>query len=156
MIGVPWIRASAPRYRIRLLGSDSYGRRVLNSIQRTPNVEIVSLPGGAQVDLTVLAVPDPLDLPQTARALSDGSHLVIVQPVCRPVLTFADLPSAQLRKGRFVQFGSEKRLIPELISLSGLIQTEYNTTCSLPSSSPTRPWRSRSFSEWGIWIDRWV
>jgi predicted dehydrogenase len=122
-------------------------------------VDHLELLNREHVDLVIVAAPNGEHGTQIAAAMTHASHVLIVQPVCRTINGLGHLTSAQLRRGRFVQVGREIRLVPELVSLSELVQDRLSVTNARPTSSASLQGRARDgrvFSEWAVWVEHLV
>jgi|GEM_PF-4271192 hypothetical protein len=151
-----WVGSRTIRYRVAAFGADPHARRVLDSIRRITNTEIVSLSvNQARPDLIVIGASDLSDATLTDLSVNSGSSVLIVSHVCQPIDTFLELAPARLRKGRFVQIGGERRLMPELVSLSEMIQERFCECTPRPAFAEAEPRRHkvRVFSDWAVWID---
>ena len=166
IIASPLIGSEPQRYRVAVLGKDSYSRKVADSLLRSPSAEIVRLSENhEQSDLIVIAASDLSDTRLLDVALNSNSSVLIVSPVRHVVEGLGKLKLSRLQKGRFVRGDVEKRLIPELIALPEVIQDRFCKSAAaslgrdrmngLTLSAPTAPGphRQRVFSGWAVWID---
>jgi hypothetical protein len=129
---------------------------VLDSIRQIQNTEIVTLAEKhVRPDLIVIGVSDLSDAKLADLAANSASSVLIVSHVCQPIPSLAELAPARLRKGRFVHASAQRRLVPELISLSEMVQDRFCAANRLPISAQTEPARNkqRIFSGWALWID---
>ena len=154
IIASPLIGSEPQRYRVAVLGKDSYSRKVADSLLRTPSAEIVRLSENhEQSDLIVLAASDLSDTRLLDVALNSSPSVLIVSPVCHPFEGLRDLAPTRLKKGRFLRAGAQKRLVPELIALPEMIQDRFCKMNVLPLSARRGPHNQRVFSGWAVWID---
>lgn len=156
IIASPLIGSEPQRYRVAVLGKDSYSRKVADSLLRSPSAEIVRFSENhEQSDLIVLAASDLSDTRLLDVALNSSSSVLIVSPVCHPFEGLRDLTPTRLKKGRFLRASAEKRLVPELIALPEMIQDRFCKMNVLPLSAQrgSGPHNQRVFSGWAVWID---
>jgi hypothetical protein len=156
IVATSFVGSSPKSYRVAAVGADPYAGKVLDSIRRIRNTEIVNLAEKyAQPDLIVIGVSDLSDTRLADLAANSASSVLIVSHVCQPIRSLAELAPARLRKGRFVHASGQRRLVPELISLSEMVQDRFCAANRLPISAQTEPARNkqRIFSGWALWID---
>jgi hypothetical protein len=138
------------------LGTDPYANQVLDAIRKIGNSEIVSLSDNdEQPDLIVSGLSDLSDPRLSALVANNTSSVLIASQVCQPMDQFLQLAPARLRKGRFVQISGQRRLVPELISLSEIIQERFGESHKWSGivQTESRPHKVRVFSGWAAWID---
>jgi hypothetical protein len=129
---------------------------VLGSIRRIQSTEIVSLSANhSKPDLIVIGAADLSDARLAALAANSQSSVLIVSHVCQPIAGLPELAPARLRKGRLVNTGGQKRLVPELIPLAEMIQDRLCESQYRPVLAQTESLRHkmRVFSGWAVWID---
>jgi hypothetical protein len=165
MVAAPLIGSEPQRYRVAVLGSDLYSRKVIDSLLRTRSAEIVSLSDNQEhAELVVIAACDLSDAKLLDIALNSSSSVLIVSPVCHAVEGLAELTPTRLKKGRFVRVGAERRLIPELIALPEMIENRFCKSATslghdrmnglaLSTQTGSSPHKRRIFSGWAVWID---
>lgn len=103
------------------------------------------------VNLAIVAAADRPPATNTLSTLCNGSHVLLLHPVCRPFDRLFTSQSMRLHKGRFLPANPTQRILPELISLPDLIQDARCAAYGLPVSSQDFRTR-RLFSEWGVWL----
>jgi hypothetical protein len=155
-MATPLIGSEPQKYRVAVLGKNSYSHTVVHSLRQSPSAEIVGLSRNhEQADLIVIAASDLSDARLLDVALNSNSSVLIVSPICQAFEGLGDLKPARLQKGRFVRAGTEKRLVPEMIALPEMIQDRFCRINGLPLSAQTGsgPHKQRVFSGWAVWID---
>jgi hypothetical protein len=152
----PLIGSQPQRYRVAVLGKNSYSRTVVDSLLRSPSAEIVRFSDDHEKsDLIVIAASDLSDARLLDIALNSSSSVVIVSHVCHPFEGLGELKPARLQKGRIVGAGAEKRAIPELIPLPEMIEDRFckMNGLALSPQKGSGTHRQRLFSGWAVWID---
>jgi hypothetical protein len=143
-------------YRVAALGADPYTDKVLDSIRRTQNTEIVSLSEKhARPDLIVIGAADLADSGMVGAATNARSSVLIVSHVCQPIAGLPEMTPTRLRKGHLIKAGGQKHLVPELISLTEMIQDRFceANRRSIPRRTEAARPQVRAFSGWAVWID---
>ena len=143
-------------YLVAALGGDPYTGKVLDSIRRIQNVEIVNPSDNhTRPDLILIGASDLTDAGMVDVATNCASSVLIVSHVCQPIDGLAELAPARLRKGRVVHAGGRRCLTPELVHLSETIQERFCAANRLPIPGLTDPARNkqRISSGWAVWID---
>jgi hypothetical protein len=156
IIARPLIGVEPQKYRVAVLGENSYSHTVVDSLRQSPSAEILDLSRNHEKsDLIVIAASDLSEGRLLDIALNSNSSVLIVSPIRHPVEGLGELTPARLQKGRFVDAGAEKRLIPEMIALPEMIQDRFCKMNGLPLSAQTGSWlhKQRVFSGWALWID---
>jgi hypothetical protein len=156
IIAASFVGSKAKSYRAAGIGTDPYASKVLDSIRQIQNVEIVSRwQNDTPPDLMVIGAPDLADTDLFDLAANYPASVLIVSHICQPIPGLPEVAPVRLRKGRIVHTGSQRRLLPSLVSLSELIRDRYCESNGLPVSAQTEPARNtqRIFSGWAIWID---
>jgi hypothetical protein len=156
IVAASLVGSTPKRYRVAALGRDAYTGKVLDSIRRIKNTEIVSLSAPRiRPDLLVIGTADLAE----ARVLNDAANnttsVLIVSHVCQPIAGLPELAPERLRKGRIVHAAGQKRLVPELISLPEMIQDALCVSSGslLPMKTDPVRQRRRVFSGWAVWIE---
>jgi hypothetical protein len=156
IMATPLIGSEPQRYRVAVLGENSYSHTVVDSLRQSLSAEIVGLSENhEQSDLIVIAASDLSDARLLDIALNSHSSVLIVSPIRHPVEGLRELKPARLQKGRFVRAGTEKRVIPEMIALPEMIRDRFCRINGLPLSVQTGsgPHQQRVFRGWAVWID---
>jgi hypothetical protein len=156
IMATPLIGSEPQRYRVAVLGENSYSHTVVDSLRQSLSAEIVGLSENhEQSDLIVIAASDLSDARLVDIALNSHSSVLIVSPIRHPVEGLEELKPARLQKGRFVRAGTEKRVIPEMIALPEMIRDRFCRINGLPLSVQTGsgPHQQRVFRGWAVWID---
>jgi hypothetical protein len=156
IIAASFVGSKPKSYRVAAVGADPYTGKVLDSIRQIQNVAIVSpSQNHTRPDLIVIGASDLSDTKLADLAANSASSVLIVCHVCQPIPSLAELAPARLRKGRFVHASGPRRLVPELISLSEMVQDRFCAANRLPISAQTEYARNqqRIFSGWALWID---
>ena len=156
IIAASFVGSKPKSYRVAALGTDPNTGKVLNSIRRIQNTEIVSLSDKhSRPDLLVIGAADLADARLADMATNSATSVLIVSHVCQAITGLSELAPARLRKGRFVRTAGEKHLAPELISLPEMIQDALRASDCPAVCLQTKPARQqlRVFSGWAVWID---
>jgi len=156
IIAASFLVSRTKSYRIALLGTDPYAMKVLTSLRQIQNTEIVTLSRShVRPDLIVVTVLDLSDSTLMNVAAKSESSVLIVTPVCQTIAGLDEIKSNRLQCGRFVGAGAQRRLVPELISLSETIRNGGYQSTRLPIADRVEPalHPQRVFSGWGVWID---
>jgi len=156
IIAASFVGSKPKSYRVAALGTDPCTGKVLNSIRRIQNTEIVSLSDKhTRPDLMVIGAADLAEARVGDIATNSATSVLIVSHVCQAITGLSELAPARLRKGRFVCTAGEKCLVPELISLPEMIQDALCVSNRPAVRVQTKPARQqlRVFSGWAVWID---